>query len=104
MKYCVGCGKELVDEAVVCTQCGRSVPSLKEPTEKDSGGFLWGLLGFFIPMAGLILYLVWKDTLPKRAKAVGKGALVSTILGIVFFILYLVFFFSVFFYAMSQSM
>ena len=42
MKYCVGCGKELVDEAVVCTQCGRSVPSLKEPTERDSGGFLWG--------------------------------------------------------------
>ena len=50
----------------------------------DSGSmFGWGLLGFFMPMVGLILYLVWKDDYPKKAKAAGKGALISVILGVV---------------------
>ncbi len=56
----------------------------------DSGGFLWALLGFFVPLAGLILYLVWKDEKPRTSKAAGIGALVSVIAGIVFFILYIV--------------
>ena len=42
----------------------------------DKGGFLWGLLGCCIPIVGLILFLVWKDTKPKTAKAAGIGALV----------------------------
>lgn len=33
-------------------------------------------LGCCIPIAGLILFLVWKDTKPKTAKAAGIGALV----------------------------
>lgn len=53
----------------------------------DKGGFLWGLLGFCIPLVGLILFLVWKDSKPKSAKAAGIGALVSVILGVVFYIL-----------------
>lgn len=36
---------------------------------QDKGGFLWGLLGCCIPIVGLILFLVWKDTKPKTAKA-----------------------------------
>ena len=44
----------------------------------DNGGFGWGFLGFLIPLVGLILFLVWKDT-----KAAGIGALVSVIAGIV---------------------
>ena len=53
----------------------------------DKGGFLWGLLGFCIPIVGLILFLVWKDSKPKSAKAAGIGALVSVIIGVVFYIL-----------------
>lgn len=49
----------------------------------DNGGFGWGFLGFLIPLVGLILFLVWKDTKPKTAKAAGIGALVSVIAGIV---------------------
>ena len=45
----------------------------------DNGGFLWGLLGCCIPIAGLILFLVWKDTKPRTAKAAGIGALVCVI-------------------------
>lgn len=53
----------------------------------DNGGFLWGLLGFCIPLVGLILFLVWKDTKPKSSKAAGIGALVSVIVCIVGYVL-----------------
>ena len=53
----------------------------------DTGGFGWGLLGFCIPIVGLILFLVWKGEKPKTAKAAGMGALISVIIGVVFYIL-----------------
>ncbi len=53
----------------------------------DKGGFLWGLLGCCVPIAGLILFLVWKDQKPKTAKAAGIGALVSVIIGVVYYII-----------------
>ena len=52
----------------------------------DKGGFLWGLLGFCIPIVGLILFLVWKDSNPKTAKAAGVGALISVIIGVLCYI------------------
>lgn len=54
---------------------------------QDNGGFLWGLLGFCIPVVGLILFLIWKDQKPKTAKAAGIGALVSVIVAVVFYVL-----------------
>ncbi len=54
---------------------------------QDNGGFLWGLLGFCIPVVGLILFLIWKDQKPKTAKAAGIGALVSVILAVVFYVI-----------------
>ena len=61
--------------------------SYMPPQEADSGSFGWAVLGFCIPVAGLILYLVWKDTKPRPAAAAGKGALVSFILGVLFYII-----------------
>lgn len=57
-----------------------------ENNANDKGGFLWGLLGCCIPIAGLILFLVWKDQKPKTAKAAGIGALVSVILAVAYYI------------------
>lgn len=53
---------------------------------EDKGGFLWGLLGCCVPIAGLILFLVWKDSKPKSAKAAGIGALVSVAITVVYYI------------------
>lgn len=58
----------------------------------DKGGFLWGLLGCCIPIAGLILFLVWKDTKPKSAKAAGIGALVSVALCVLYYVFVIVIF------------
>lgn len=58
----------------------------------DKGGFLWGLLGCCIPIAGLILFLVWKDTKPKSAKAAGIGALVAVALCVLYYVFVIVIF------------
>lgn len=50
----------------------------------------WGILGFFIPIVGFILWLIWKDEHPARAKSAGIGCLVSICLGVVGVILYVV--------------
>lgn len=46
----------------------------------DKGCIGWGILGFFVPIAGLVLYLSWRDEKPKTAKIIGLGALISVIL------------------------
>lgn len=91
MKFCSKCGHELVDEAVVCVNCGCSVADPATPAAPavaDAPNMGLAVLGFFIPLVGLILYLINKDTAPKKAKSAGKGALigfiVSTVLGIVY--------------------
>ena len=84
MAFCKYCGAQIDDNAVVCTSCGASQSTA--PAVVDNGGFGWGVLGCCIPIVGLILFLVWKDTKPKTAKAAGIGALVSTILGVVIYI------------------
>lgn len=54
----------------------------------DNGNIGWSLLGFFFPIIGLILYLVWKDHQPLNAKSAGKGALIGVIVGAIFAIIY----------------
>ncbi|MBQ7822085.1 MAG: zinc ribbon domain-containing protein [Clostridia bacterium] len=88
MKYCSKCGKELIDEAVVCPACGAPTDGQNKPAANDGKSFGFALLGFCIPIVGLILYLVWKDSTPLKAKSAGKGALVSVIVSVVIYIIY----------------
>ena len=91
--YCRNCGKQIDDNAVVCVNCGASVANFT-PIQADRPDIGFALIGFFIPIAGLILYLVERDTRPKRAASAGKGALISVILSavgsILVFVLYFV--------------
>ena len=48
---------------------------------EGAGGIKW--LCFFIPLVGLILYLMWKDDKPVAAKECGKFALIGVVIGIV---------------------
>lgn len=61
-----------------------------QPTAQDNGSFGWAVLGFFIPIAGLILYLVWRTEKPLSARRAGIGALVSVIVGAVFTVLLII--------------
>ncbi len=88
MAFCKNCGAQIDDRAVVCPKCG--VPQNDTPPVVDNGGFGWGLLGCCVPIAGLILFLIWKDTKPKTAKAAGIGAIVSVVLGVLYYVLIMV--------------
>ena len=88
MAFCRNCGNAIDDSSVVCPHCGVAVNNT--PAVQDNGGFGWGLLGFCIPIVGLILFLVWKDTKPRTSKAAGKGALISVIACVVLYVLALV--------------
>lgn len=88
MAYCRRCGAPISDQAMVCPSCGE--PQYSVPPVQDNGGIGWGLLGCCIPIAGLVLYLVWKDQKPRTAKAAGIGALVAVGLSVFWYILVLV--------------
>lgn len=86
MKYCDNCGANLKEGQEVCLECGKVLVKNSSKSSlgtKDEGGFKWGLLGFCIPIVGLILYLIWKDEKPLNARAAGKGALIGFIIGII---------------------
>lgn len=91
--FCTGCGKELSACEEFCSVCGKqrttpaqgAQPTFQQPVhpqmgyipDAPSGGMT--ALGFFFPIVGLILYLVWKDQTPLKAKSAGKGALIGVI-------------------------
>lgn len=66
---------------------GYGVP---QAAPNDQGSFGWAILGFFIPLVGLILFLVWKDSKPGDAKKAGMGALVSVIFSVVLWLLFII--------------
>lgn len=60
------------------------------PNPQDTGSFGWAVLGFFVPLAGLILYLVWKNEKPLTARRAGKGALISVIVSVVLMVIWMI--------------
>lgn len=93
--YCRYCGKQIEEDARFCPYCGsaqqeeRQAPPPQQryvdPNDAPSGGF--AVLCFFFPVVGLILFLVWQDTMPQRAKSCGKGALIAVIVDVALLVL-----------------
>lgn len=84
--YCNNCGEKIDDKAVICPKCGVPVKNINLTNDAPSAGF--AVLCFFIPLLGLILYLIWKDEYPLKAKSCGKGALISVIVSVVLTLFY----------------
>lgn len=92
MAYCRKCGTPIDDNAINCPHCGESQGVRQsQPPVVDNGGFGWGLLGFCIPIVGLVLFLVWKDSKPITAKAAGWGALIYVIAIVAIYVFALIF-------------
>ena len=83
MKFCQHCGKEIHDQAVVCTGCGCAVQptntQVAEVDESVSGGLVF--LAVLIPLFGIIYWPVKAKTRPNCAKACGIAAIISWIVG-----------------------
>ncbi len=76
MNYCPDCGEKLNEDQDVCLNCGKNLTLIKKNVDtNESGTIIYGILGFIMPVLGLILYLALKNTKPKSSKAAGIGAL-----------------------------
>ena len=93
MKFCSHCGKELMDEAVVCTNCGCAVNGANSTANAVAGDDIpnsgLNLLSFFIPLVGLILYCTMQSKTPRKAKQIGVFALIGFIINLVLFVIVL---------------
>lgn len=111
--FCPKCGTKNPDAAAYCSNCGAHLQSSTahyeqappaEPTPpqrppqrpahhmpvEDNGVDIWlGILAFCVPIAGLILYFVWKDEKPKTA---GQMCTISAISFGITVLLYIVLF------------
>lgn len=93
--FCKKCGKEIKEEDKFCPYCGQDVSKpveeeIKKEVKKSESAVGWGFLGFFIPIAGLILFIIWNSDLENKAKgkAAGVGALISVCVSVGCTILY----------------
>ena len=52
MKYCAHCGKEIIEDAVICTNCGCLVHPVKTHTQPKQVGKM-AMTGFILSMIGV---------------------------------------------------
>lgn len=94
--YCKNCGRTVDDTSSYCNNCGARIDNKPNAdASEDSLSLGFAIFGFFIPIVGFILFLIYEEKKPKRAKSAGKGALIGFItkivLAIILVILYVVF-------------
>lgn len=86
MPFCPKCGTQVKENQNICLNCGEKV-SFNQPESQpvETGSTIgYTVLGFVIPLAGLILYLIWMEEKPKASRSAGLGALlnvITTVLG-----------------------
>ena len=81
-KYCRKCGQPLEDNYKACPFCGTNVTERYERKQRrnievDTNEVLWGILGFFFPLVGVILFFIWQEQRPMSAKYAGIGGLIG---------------------------
>lgn len=82
--YCKNCGRSVDDTSSYCNNCGARIDNKPNAdVSEDNSNLGFAILGFFIPIVGLILFLIYEEKKPKRAKSAGKGALIGFITEIV---------------------
>ena len=109
MKKCPNCDADIDNGRTVCPFCGSTIgidDSVNDKQYKqdaiytkntqqqfqsrqvnDTGSVGYWLIGFFVPIIGIILYFVWRYEQPNNAKRCLWGAVVSIIVSFVLTIL-----------------
>lgn len=88
---CRFCDKFIPEKSVGCPYCGNIVnPQMGQAShnpnpqaKNDSPSFLWGLFAFILPLAGIVLYLLWHKEYPERCASILKGIIVCIVLGVI---------------------
>lgn len=88
--FCAKCGKEIKDEAVVCTNCGCAVNGANNIANvtvgEDTPNGLLNVLGFLVPLAGLIMFCVMQGKTPRKANQIGLFSLIGFIINFILII------------------
>ncbi len=74
-----------------------------ETVAEDKGSVGWAILGFFIPLVGIILFLAWNKSRHGDAKKAGLGALIGVILQVITYVLVFMFAFKAVGEVMDQA-
>lgn len=93
--YCKHCGSFVDGNLPYCKNCGAQIEDkhIDYGYSDDKSSFWFAFLGFAIPIVGLILFLIYEDKKPKRAKSAGKGALTGFIIRVVLSIILVILYF-----------
>lgn len=62
----------------ICSNCNKDTKQKSNKYKIDA----WWVIGFVVPLAGLILYLAWKTKEPEKARSAGYGALIGAVAAI----------------------
>ena len=82
--YCPNCGAPDIDtRAVICPKCGVETGFTTNSQKTDSGSVVNWIIGFLIPIIGILMYVLWKDEKPVSAKQALNGSLISIVLIII---------------------
>lgn len=91
--FCKKCGKEILDEAVICPNCGVQVGEIAKQTEEDKNGNGMAVAGFicsfFVPLLGWVFGGIGLSRAGKRG---GKGkslSIAAIVIASVSFLIYL---------------
>ncbi|MFW6320105.1 MAG: zinc-ribbon domain-containing protein [Bacillota bacterium] len=85
MKHCEYCGEENPDNAEYCSNCGNRFDNVVYSSVDDSPiGCLLFIIILIWPIVGLILYLVWMNSYPKRAQSVLTPMIIGFVLNLIF--------------------
>ena len=89
MKFCCHCGKEIMDEAVICPGCGCSVQTVNnaqkgEVDQSVSVGLV--ILSLLFPLFGGIYFFAALKTRPICSLTCGIAAVASWYMGIPYFV------------------
>ena len=74
--FCIHCGKEIDDLAAVCVHCGRSTQGARVAKD-DAPSFAMALMCFLIPLVGLIVWGIYRESRPLMAKSALKGGVIG---------------------------
>lgn len=89
--YCTNCGAEIAKEAYICPKCGVRTNNNQSTHEEDVPNTGLNILSIFVPLVGIILYFVWKNETPTKAKSIIKFALIgigiNTVISIISFLI-----------------
>ncbi len=78
--YCTFCGKEILESDLVCPYCLKNVKKNLEFGSIDSQTKLLCILSFFVPIMGLVLWLIYKDNEADKAQKIINWTILGFVL------------------------